>query len=95
MIDSIAWNTCSDNEGIIVPQPLYNGFPTDIHLRGHAKLLKASFVQQGHQYSLDDVFDPAKIKDSLERTWTDYKKQNITMRGVIIAKYASPSDFCS
>ncbi|KAB8234397.1 pyridoxal phosphate-dependent transferase [Aspergillus alliaceus] len=53
LIDSIAWTTCNVNEGIIIPQPLYNGFPTDIHLRSQAKLIPASFLWDNQTYSLD------------------------------------------
>ncbi|RAK88627.1 PLP-dependent transferase [Aspergillus costaricaensis CBS 115574] len=69
LIDSIAWNTCSDDEGIIIPQPLYNGFPTDTRLRSQGKLLPASFVWDNETYNFDKVFDATAITDSLERTW--------------------------
>ncbi|KAG2420144.1 hypothetical protein HFD88_004944 [Aspergillus terreus] len=59
LIDSIAWNTCSDDEGIIIPQPLYNGFPTDTRLRSQGKLLPASFVWDNETYNFD------KSKDAL------------------------------
>ncbi|PYH30411.1 PLP-dependent transferase [Aspergillus neoniger CBS 115656] len=55
--------------GIIIPQPLYNGFPTDTRLRSQGKLLPASFVWDNETYNFDKVFDATAINDSLERTW--------------------------
>ncbi|KAE8168429.1 pyridoxal phosphate-dependent transferase [Aspergillus tamarii] len=45
LIDSLTWCICSDNEAIIIPRPLYNGFPTDMRLRSNGTLLPASFMQ--------------------------------------------------
>ncbi|KAA8645007.1 hypothetical protein EYZ11_010669 [Aspergillus tanneri] len=91
LIDSIAWNTCSDNESIIIPQPLYNGFPTDIRLRSETKLLNASFLWDNHNYTLDDVFDPVMIRKSLDRAWNE---KNGTVRGIVIANPHNPLGRC-
>ncbi|KAE8155256.1 pyridoxal phosphate-dependent transferase [Aspergillus avenaceus] len=90
LIDSIAWNTCSDNEGIIIPQPLYNGFPSDIDLRSSAKLLNASYLWEDHEYNLDDVFDPVMIRKSLDRAWDEYAADGVAIRAVMIANPHNP-----
>ncbi|XRM46877.1 hypothetical protein ABZX51_009900 [Aspergillus tubingensis] len=96
LIDSIAWNTCSDNEGIIIPQPLYNGFQTDMRLRSQGKLLPASFVWDNETYNFDKVFDATAINDSLERTWSNYTESTnkTTIRGVVIANPHNPLGRC-
>ncbi|KAE8393453.1 pyridoxal phosphate-dependent transferase [Aspergillus alliaceus] len=91
LIDSIAWATCDVNEGIIIPQPLYNGFPTDIHLRSQAKLIPASFLWDNQTYSLDKVFDPTANRESLERAWNT---STTKIRGVVIANPHNPLGRC-
>ncbi|PKX91311.1 PLP-dependent transferase [Aspergillus novofumigatus IBT 16806] len=87
LIDSIAWCTCRDNERIVVPQPLYNGFPTDMRLRSQGKLLPASFMWDNQTYSLDEVFNATAITNSLERTWKNYteSENKTTIREALIA----------
>ncbi|KAE8370736.1 pyridoxal phosphate-dependent transferase [Aspergillus caelatus] len=68
LIDSLTWRICSDNEAIIIPRPLYNGFPTDMRLRSNGTLLPASFMRDNETVSLEDAFNPTSLNRSLEKT---------------------------
>ncbi|PYH99031.1 PLP-dependent transferase [Aspergillus ellipticus CBS 707.79] len=68
LIDSRTWSTCSDNESLIIPRPLYNSFPTDMRLRSGGTLLPSSFMWN-NQTSLEDVFNATMIRESPQRAW--------------------------
>lgn len=56
LIDTLTWCICDDIEGILIPQPLYNGFEIDIQMRSRGHLLPVSFLEADSEYSAEDAF---------------------------------------
>ncbi|GAQ05940.1 hypothetical protein ALT_3261 [Aspergillus lentulus] len=85
LTDSLAWCTSSENVGIIIPRPLYNGFPADMRLRSEAMLLPASFIWDSQRYSLDNALDAAANVYALERAWKNCTSSGVTSKEALTA----------
>ncbi|CAG8243574.1 unnamed protein product [Penicillium salamii] len=50
-IDGLAWSICEDGDGILVPQPFYNGFTVDLLNRSNARVSKVRrYHREGSAY---------------------------------------------
>jgi DNA-binding transcriptional MocR family regulator len=86
-IDALAWSVCNEGEGIMVPQPFYNGFSFDVLNRSNVKLLGVTYASTLGYKDLEDVFDPEVNKRALEDSFQKAKEAGITVRALLISKW--------
>lgn len=86
-IDALAWSICNEGEGIMVPQPFYNGFSFDVLNRSNVKLLGVTYASTPGYKDLEDVFNPEVNKRALEDSLQKAKEAGITVRALLISKW--------
>ncbi|KAL2170440.1 hypothetical protein VTG60DRAFT_4820 [Thermothelomyces hinnuleus] len=91
VIDSLAWSICDEGEGIIIPQPFYTSFVTDLETRARAVIVPALFQGLEGYTGFDDVFDPKMNREAFEKALRGAEEQGIKVRAVILTKYVGHS----
>ncbi|CAH0019602.1 unnamed protein product [Clonostachys rhizophaga] len=87
VLDSLTWSICNEGEGIIVPLPFYTGFNPAVQERSRGVLIQAPFQSLEGYQSLDDVFSPVIIQQSLEGALQKAASNGVKIRAVLISKY--------
>ncbi|KAL4750711.1 hypothetical protein BDW72DRAFT_203716 [Aspergillus terricola var. indicus] len=85
-IDVLAWCTCNDGDGILIPQPLYNGFQVDILNWSNVHVVPVSYTSVDGYSSLDDLFRPDVNRKALEAAIERAQDSRITVRALLISK---------
>ncbi|CAH0054584.1 unnamed protein product [Clonostachys solani] len=93
-IDCLTWNICDEGDGILVPQPFYAGFITDIELRSRARVLPVSYRRKGRPYHLLDAFDPEITHQALQDALEKYDRSGVKIRAVLISNPHNPLGRC-
>jgi len=65
-IDALTWAICDEGDGILVPQPYYNGFEMDIPTRSNARVIGVPYQGIEGYSELDDLFRPDINKKAIE-----------------------------
>ncbi|KAL4815671.1 pyridoxal phosphate-dependent transferase [Aspergillus spinulosporus] len=93
-IDALAWCICNDGDGILIPQPLYNGFQVDILNRSNAQVVPVSYTGVDGYSTLDDLFRPNVNRKALEAAYNRAKDSGITVRALLISNPHNPLGRC-
>lgn len=88
-IDGLAWSICEDGDGILVPQPFYNGFTFDLLNRSNARIIGVTYHDIEGYSDIDDLFRPDVNAKALEAALRRAVDDGITIRGLMISKYVS------
>jgi bifunctional pyridoxal-dependent enzyme with beta-cystathionase and maltose regulon repressor activities len=85
-IDALAWCICNDGDGILIPQPLYNGFRVDLLNRSNAHVVPVPYTGVDGYSSLDDLFRPDVNRKALKAAFERAQDSGITVRALLISK---------
>lgn len=85
-IDGITFAICDEGDGILIPQPLYNGFNFDVLNRSNVRVVGVKYEGVEGFKGLDDLFRPEVNKRALETALLEAKKSGITIRALLISK---------
>jgi hypothetical protein len=86
-LDAVAWAICDEGDGILIPQPFYNGFSFDLLNRSNARIIGVPYKGiEGYQ-DLDDLFRPGVNRNALEAALQEAKDTGIRVRALLISKY--------
>ncbi|KGO59252.1 Pyridoxal phosphate-dependent transferase, major region, subdomain 2 [Penicillium expansum] len=94
LIDTLTWCICDDNEGILIPQPLYVGFEIDIQMRSRGQMIPVSFLEPDREYSVDHTFEPEANRRAFERAYKEGTEKGIKVRAVILLNPHNPLGRC-
>lgn len=94
-IDAVAWSVCNDGNGILVPQPFYNGFQFDLLNRSNTQVVPVSYTEVEGYSGLDDLFDPGVNRKALERALNKAREDGIIIRAVLVSKLVTSAGSCS
>lgn len=85
-VDSLTWSICNEGDGILIPQPLYNGFHVDIISRSNARIVGITYDGIVGYSGLDDLFSPEVNKKAIEAALRRAQDAGITVRALMITK---------
>ncbi|KAK4189482.1 putative 1-aminocyclopropane-1-carboxylate synthase [Podospora australis] len=94
IIDALAWTLCNEGEGIIIPQPFYAAFATDIPTRARGVIISALFQSLEGYTGFDDVFDAEMNKKALAVALARAKSQGVTVKAVLLTHPHNPLGRC-
>nr|XP_036587431.1 uncharacterized protein CTRU02_02347 [Colletotrichum truncatum]KAF6798373.1 hypothetical protein CTRU02_02347 [Colletotrichum truncatum] len=100
-LDAIAWSICDEGEGILIPQPFYNGFSFDLLNRSNTRVVGVSYEGVEGCTGLDDLFRPEVNRRALESALFRARRAGVTVRALLISKCYPPetlvefASFCS
>ena len=77
---------CNEGDGILIPQPFYNGFGVDILNRSNARVVPVPYTGVVGYSSLEDLFCPNVTSRALEATFRDAKQNGINPRALLISQ---------
>jgi len=86
VIDNLTWALCNEGEGIIIPQPFYLGFATDIPARARGVIVPAEFQSIEAYRGFDDVFDAGMNVKALEAALKGAEEKGTRVRAVLLTK---------
>jgi len=86
-IDAIAFSICDEGQGILIPQPLYNGFNFDLQNRSNVQVVGVKYEGIEGYTQLDDLFQPELNRRALEKALTRARHEGISIRALLISKY--------
>ena len=86
-LDALAWSICEDGEGILIPQPYYNGFTFDLLNRSNTRIVGVTYQDIEGYSGLGDLFDPHFNAKALEVALRRAEEDGIVIRAVMISKY--------
>ncbi|CAG8429344.1 unnamed protein product [Penicillium salamii] len=93
-IDGLAWSICEDGDGILVPQPFYNGFTVDLLNRSNARIVGVTYQDIEGYTDLDDLFNPDVNAKALEAALCRAKNDGITVKALLISNPHNPLGRC-
>ncbi|KAE8367080.1 PLP-dependent transferase [Aspergillus caelatus] len=93
-IDALTWAICNDGDGILVPQPYYNGFDFDILNRSNGRVVGVKYEGIEGFSGLDDLFRPDVNQRALEVALREAKKNGITIRALLVSNPHNPLGRC-
>ncbi|CAG8093623.1 unnamed protein product [Penicillium salamii] len=93
-IDGLAWSICEDGDGILVPQPFYNGFTVDLLNRSNARVVGVTYRDIEGYSDLDDLFNPNVNAKALEAALCRAKSDGITVKALLISNPHTPLGRC-
>lgn len=73
-------------EGILIPQPFYNGFSFDLLNRSNARVVGVSYGSIEGYRDLDDLFDPKINRRALETALEKAADAGVVIRALLISK---------
>ncbi|KAK0744926.1 putative aminotransferase class I and II family protein [Apiosordaria backusii] len=94
VIDALAWALCDEGEGIIIPQPYYTAFATDIPGRARGVIIPASFQNIEGYKGFDAVFDADINVQSLGNALSDAESKGIKATAVMLVNPHNPLGRC-
>ncbi|KAL3448024.1 pyridoxal phosphate-dependent transferase [Aspergillus insuetus] len=93
-IDGLAWAICDEGDGILIPQPFYNGFEVDILNRSNARVVPVSYTGVDGYSSLDDLFCPRVNRKALEAALNKAECDGINVKALLISHPHNPLGRC-
>ncbi|KAL2399724.1 putative inactive 1-aminocyclopropane-1-carboxylate synthase-like protein 2 [Exophiala dermatitidis] len=93
-IDSVVFALCDQGEGVMVPEPLYNGFKIDITHRADANIVSVRYEELDGYTGFDDVFKPEFTRKALESALTRSRARGIKARAVFVSNPHNPLGRC-
>ncbi|KAK4200973.1 putative 1-aminocyclopropane-1-carboxylate synthase [Triangularia verruculosa] len=94
IIDALAWALCNEGEGIIIPQPYYAAFATDIPGRARGVIIPATFQDIDGYKGFDDVFSADMSVKSLEKALSNAQSKGIKATAVMLVNPHNPLGRC-
>ena len=85
-IDALVWAICNEGDGVLVPQPFYNGFNVDIMNRCNVHVIGVSYEGIDGYSELADVFRPNINRKAIEAALRRAKHDGITVRALLISQ---------
>ncbi|KAJ4258244.1 hypothetical protein NW762_008393 [Fusarium torreyae] len=85
-IDALAWAICDEEDAILVPLPLYNGFIFDALNRSNVRILGVPYRGVEGYTTIDDLFDPEVNRRAIEATLQKAKSEDIKVRALLVSK---------
>lgn len=85
-IDAIAFSICDEEEGILIPQPLYNGFNFDLQNRSNVQVVGVKYQWIEGYTQLDDLFKPGVNRRALRNALAQAGQKGIPIRALLISK---------
>lgn len=89
-IDGITFAICNEGDGILIPQPLYNGFNIDILNRSNVRVVGVKYEGIEGFSGLDDLFLPEVNNLALEAALRQARAEGINIRALLVSKSVSP-----
>lgn len=86
VVDGVTWALCNEGDVVLVPQPLYTGFDSDVRARNRAVLLPVGFRDIEGYKGLDDCFDPQMNRKALERAFEKAVEAGKSVRALILCR---------
>ncbi|SPB46670.1 unnamed protein product [Aspergillus niger] len=93
-IDGITFVICNEGDGILIPQPLYNGFKVDILNRSNVRVVGVKYEGIEGFTGLDDLFLPDVNKVALETALRQAKDEGINIRALLVSNPHNPLGRC-
>ncbi|KAG9569391.1 hypothetical protein KCU71_g2259, partial [Aureobasidium melanogenum] len=93
-IDALVWSICDEGDGILIPQPFYNGFSVDVLNRSGGRIIEVPYGQVHGTLDLEDIFDPEINKKALEVAYVNAMQQGINVRALMISHPHNPLGRC-
>lgn len=88
-LDAVAWSICDEGDGILIPQPFYNGFSFDLLNRSNARVIGVPYKGVKGYRGLDNLFHPEVNRNALEAALQEAKDTGIRVRALLISKYGT------
>ncbi|KAK1847188.1 cutinase transcription factor 1 alpha [Colletotrichum chrysophilum] len=85
-LDAVAWSVCDEGEGILVPQPFYNGFSFDLLNRSNTRVIGVSYQGMEGCSNLEDIFRPEVNRLALEAALNKARGEGVNGRALLISK---------
>lgn len=85
-IDALTWAICDEGDGILIPQPLYNGFVIDVFNRSKARVIGIPYRGVEGYSTLDDLFGPEVNERAVEAAIRKAKDNDIRIRALLISQ---------
>ena len=82
-IDTLVRCICNDREGILVTRSLYAEFSTCVQMISRGRV---SIVRDGHEDSVDNVFDAEANINAYEKAIKEHIEKSIKFRAAIVSK---------
>ncbi|KAJ5378116.1 uncharacterized protein N7496_005525 [Penicillium cataractarum] len=93
-IDGITFAICNEGDGILIPQPLYNGFNVDIQNRSNVRVVGVKYEGIEGFGGLDDLFRPEVNRLALEATIHHAREEGINVRALLVSNPHNPLGRC-
>ncbi|KAJ5776381.1 PLP-dependent transferase [Penicillium nucicola] len=93
-IDGISFAICDENDGILVPRPLYNGFVFDLMNRSDVQVRGVKYEGIEGFSGLDDLFLPGVNRRALEKALCEAKETGVNIRALLISNPHNPLGRC-
>jgi histidinol-phosphate/aromatic aminotransferase/cobyric acid decarboxylase-like protein len=90
-IDGLAWAICDEGDGILIPQPFYNGFEVDILNRSNARVVPVSYTGVDGYSGLDDLFCPQVNRKALEAASNKAELNGMNVKALLISQSVVPA----
>lgn len=74
-------------DGILVPQPFYNGFLVDAVYRSNAKLIGVPYAAVEGYEGIDDLFAPRVNRRAVKAALVRAKEEGIRVRALLVCKF--------
>lgn len=86
-LDALAFSICDEGDGILIPQPLYNGFNFDLLNRSNVQVVGVKYEGVKGYTGLHDLFQPDVNRKALRKALSRAKQEGINIRALIVSKY--------
>lgn len=88
-IDALAFSICDEGEGILIPQPLYNGFNFDLLNRSNVHVVGVKYEGVEGYTGINDLFQPEVNKVALKAALSQARQDGITIRALLVSKWVA------
>ncbi|KAH6612180.1 pyridoxal phosphate-dependent transferase [Boeremia exigua] len=93
-LDTLTWAICDEGDGILIPQPYYNGFDYDLMNRSRVRVVGIPYEGIDGYSRLDDLFNPGVNRRAVERALQKARQCDITIRALMISNPHNPLGRC-
>ncbi|KAF2018114.1 PLP-dependent transferase [Aaosphaeria arxii CBS 175.79] len=93
-IDALAWSICDSGDGILIPQPYYNGFDFDLLNRSNVIVVGVSYHDVPGYGGLEDNFDASINRQALDSALQKARSERIRIRALMISNPHNPLGRC-
>lgn len=88
-IDALAFSICDEGEGVLIPQPLYNGFNFDLLNRSNVHVVGVKYEGVEGYTGINDLFQPEVNKVALKAALSRARQDGITIRALLVSKWVA------